>query len=63
MLQLLERGSLLRRVARAVGKTPLTLFGSLQNIARRLLEGLRNSLLPAEAAAAPRIQIRLEDTS
>jgi len=63
MLQLLERGSLLRRVARAVGKTPLTLFGSLKNIARRLLEGLRNSLLPAEAAAAPRIQIRLEDTS
>jgi hypothetical protein len=65
MLQLLERGSLLRRLAREVGKTPQTLFGSLKNIARRLLECFRYGLLPEEDAtrrAAAAIQIRL-DTS
>jgi len=60
MLQLLERGSLLRQVAVAQGKTVLTLFGSLKNIARRLLEDLRHGLLPEEPRMA--IQIRL-DTS
>ncbi len=60
MLQLLERGSLLRALAQTQGKTPLTLFGSLKNIARRLLEGLRHGLLPEETRTA--IQIRL-DTS
>ncbi len=60
MLQLLEHGSLLRHLAQAQGKTPLALFGSLRNIARRLLEGLRNSPLPDEPRVA--IQIRL-DTS
>jgi len=62
MLQLLEHGSLLRQLAREMGKTPLTLWGSLKNMARRLLEDLRHALL-LEADAAPRIQIRLDDTS
>jgi hypothetical protein len=48
MLQLLERGSLLRQLAAAQGKTIRTLFGSLKNIARRLLEALRHGLLPEE---------------
>ncbi len=60
MLQLLEHGSLLRHLAQAQGKTLLELFGSLKNIARRLLESFRNSLFPDEPRAA--IQIRL-DTS
>ena len=60
MLQLLERGSLLRRLAQRHGKTPLALFGSLKNIARRLLEDLRHHLLPEESR--PAIQIRF-DTS
>ena len=60
MLQLLERGSLLRRLAQRHGKTPLALFGSLKNIARRLLEDLRHHVLPEEPR--PAIQIRF-DTS
>lgn len=60
MLQVLERGSLLRQVAAAQGKTVLALFGSLKNIARRLLEALRHRLLSEEPRLA--IQIRF-DTS
>ena len=60
MLQLLERGSLLRHLAQTQGKTPLGMFGSLKNIARRLLDSLRHGLLPEEPRAV--IQIRL-DTS
>lgn len=60
MLQLLEHGSLLRRLAQAQGKTPLALFGSLKNIARRLLEALRHGLLPEEPR--PAIQIRLDSS-
>lgn len=41
IIQLLEYGSLLRALAERFGKTPLQLFGSLKNIARRLLESLR----------------------
>jgi len=63
ILQLLERGSPLRQLAREVGKTPRTLWGSLKNIARRLLESFRYHLLPPVDAATPRIQIRLNDTS
>ena len=59
MLQLLECGSLLRHLA-AQGQPPLRRFGSLKNIARRLLEDLRHGLLPEEPRRA--IQIRL-DTS
>lgn len=63
MLQLLEKGSLLRQLAGEVGKTTLGLFGSLRNIARRLLESLRYLNWPEEAfsvQAAQQVQIRLE---
>lgn len=60
MLQLLEQGSLLRHLAQTQGKAPRALFGSLKNIARRLLEDLRHRVLPEEMG--PAIQIRF-DTS
>jgi hypothetical protein len=46
--QLLERGSLLRQLAAELGQTPLQLFGSLKNIARRLREAVRWLGLPEE---------------
>jgi hypothetical protein len=58
ILQLLEKGSLLRKVA---GKSAVGLFGSLKNIARRLLEAFRYILFPENAfdsVAASAIQIR-----
>jgi len=39
--QLVERGSLLRRLAAELGRPFWKLFGSLKNVARRLLESLR----------------------
>jgi hypothetical protein len=65
MLQLLEKGSLLRRLAAEVGQTPLQLFGSLKNMGRRLLESVRNLAWPETAfsvAAARRIQVRLDSS-
>jgi hypothetical protein len=65
LIQLLERGSLLRRWAEADGQTVAKRFGSLKNIARRLLDGLRYCLWPKEcfdADAAARLHISL-DTS
>jgi len=63
ILQLLEMGRLLPRIARAHGKTVLGLFGSLKRIARRLLECFRYYRLPDEAYAdGTAIRIRL-DTS
>ena len=56
LTQLLERGSLLRRLAEAFGRPLWKLFGSLKNVARRLLESLRFLIWetdwfdPAEAA-------------
>lgn len=41
LMQLLERGSLLRRLATELGRPVWKLFGSLKNIARRLAESLR----------------------
>jgi hypothetical protein len=41
LIQLMERGSLLRRLAAATGRPLLKLFGSLKNVARRLLDSLR----------------------
>ena len=58
ILQLMERGSLLRADCKR-------LFGSLRNLARRLAESVRNCLIPAEAvdpSAAARIQIRLDSS-
>jgi hypothetical protein len=63
--QLLKAGSLLRNLARKAGKTIIQLFGSIRNIARRLLDCFRYMLIPQhayDAAAAAHIQIRL-DTS
>src|SRR5207342_505021 len=41
LVQLLERGSLLRRLAAEWGRPVWKLFGSLKNVARRLLESIR----------------------
>ena len=41
LVQLLERGSLLRRLAEEMGRPVWKLFGSLKNVARRLLESIR----------------------
>lgn len=65
LLQLLEKGSLLRQLAAEVDKTALGLFGSLKNMARRLLESVRHLAWPDEAfsaAAAKGIQIRLDSS-
>lgn len=40
-LQMVERGSLLRNLARDYQTTPMGLFGSLKNLAQRLLECFR----------------------
>jgi hypothetical protein len=63
ILQLVEKGSLLRRVADQYGKTVVGLYGSLRNIAHRLLDCLRYRLIPAEAFDPnSRIQIRLNSS-
>jgi hypothetical protein len=41
LVQLLERGSLLRRLAAEAGRPVWKLFGSLKNLARRLLDSVR----------------------
>jgi hypothetical protein len=41
LVQLVERGSLLRRLATELGRPLAKLFGSLKNVARRLLESVR----------------------
>src|SRR5262249_30318045 len=66
ILQLLEKGSLLRRLAREVRKTPQQVFGAIRNIARRLLESVRNYRIAdaaCDVAAARCLQIRLADSS
>jgi hypothetical protein len=66
IVQLLERGSLLRRLAQRQGqRTAAKLFGSLKNIARRLLESLRQRRWPEasyDATQAAAIHIGLEDS-
>jgi hypothetical protein len=64
LLQLVEKGSLLRRLARERGKSSaVAFFGGLKYMAVRLLESLRNWCWPEECfQTAPRIQIRF-DTS
>jgi hypothetical protein len=66
LLQLVEKGSLLRHLAQEMGKrTAVELFGSLKNMAQRLLESLRFRHWPDQAfdpTAAGSIQIRI-DTS
>jgi hypothetical protein len=64
LMQLLEKGSLLRDLARQAGKkTAVDLLGSLKNIARFLVESLRNGLWPVEAFdSSKKIQIRLDSS-
>ena len=66
MMQVFERGSLLKRLAMAMGKrTIVAFYGSYKNLAKRLLETFRNRLIPAAAfdiGAAARIQIRFDSS-
>ena len=62
ILQVFEASSLLRRLAAACDRTPWQLFGSLKNIARRLLECFRYFVIDEDAfdphqAARVRISI------
>jgi hypothetical protein len=66
LVQLLERGSLLRRLADELGRPLWKLFGSLKNVARRLLESLRFLVWDEawfDAALAGKLRIGIEDTS
>jgi hypothetical protein len=59
LLQLLEKGSLLLKLAQEQGKKSATaFFGSLKNMAERLLESLCGLVWPEEAYARVPIQIR-----
>jgi hypothetical protein len=66
LLQLVEKGSLLRQLAAAqAGRTVLQWLGSLKNLAQRLLESLRQRRWPEDCfatAAAARLRLRV-DTS
>ena len=65
ILQLVEAGSLLRELAAEFGRTPLRLFGSLKNLARRLLEAFRYFALSKQAfdpLRAAGIRIRLDSS-
>ena len=58
LIQLLKRGRRLRRRAAAAGRTVLQGFGSLKNLAGRLLESIRYTIWP-EASYDPRAAARL----
>ena len=60
-LQMFEMGSLLQRLAQEYGTTPVGLFGSLKNIAQRLLECFRYYRLEDRAFQTGQCQIRLCD--
>jgi hypothetical protein len=65
LVQLLERGSLLRRLAAELGRPFGKLFGSLKNVARRLLDSVRFLAWEAgwfDRSQAGRVRISL-DTS
>jgi hypothetical protein len=65
LVQLLERGSLLRRLAAEAGRPFWKLFGSLKNVARRLLDSVRYTAWEAswfDADQAAQLHIGL-DTS
>jgi len=66
LLQLVEKGNLLRHLAQEQGKrTAMELFGSLKNMAQRLLDSLRYRRWPEEVfdrTAARAIQIRLDSS-
>jgi hypothetical protein len=65
LVQLLERGSLLRRLAEEMGRPVWKLFGSLQNVARRLLDSVRYRVWAVEwfdACQAGKLRIRLDSS-
>jgi hypothetical protein len=64
LMQLLEKGSLLRNLAKQAGKrSAVALLGSLKNIAQALVESLRNLLWPQEVFGDPgKIQVRLDSS-
>jgi hypothetical protein len=64
LLQLLEKGSLLRSLARQSGKgSVVALLGSLKNLAEFLVESLRNLVWPGEVfAPTGPMQIRLDSS-
>jgi hypothetical protein len=66
LLQWVEKGSLLQHLAQEQGqRTAVELFGSLKNMAQRLLESLRYRRWQDEAfdaAAAAKVQIRLNSS-
>jgi hypothetical protein len=65
LTQLLERGSLLRRLAEAAGRPVWKLFGSLTNVVRRLLESIRFVVWAEDwfdARQASRLRIELDSS-
>ena len=63
LLQLLERGSLLLKLAQEQGKrSAVGWLGSLKNIPLRLVESLRNGAWPEEAFKPGKIQIRFNSS-
>jgi hypothetical protein len=65
LVQLVERGSLLRRLAAEAGRPVWKLFGSLKNVARRLLDSVRFADWEEgwfEAAEAGRVRIGLDSS-
>jgi hypothetical protein len=65
LVQLLERGSLLRRLAEEVGRPVWKLFGSLKNVARRLLDSVRYGDWEAtwfDAGRAAKLRIGLDSS-
>ncbi len=64
LLQLLEKGSLLRQLAQEYAQeTAAQLFGSLKHLAKRLLDGLRYGELPADPEAVGQIRFEPWNTS
>lgn len=62
--QMFEMGSLLGNLARRYGSTPVGLFGSLKNLAQRLLECFRYCQLDQQVFnPTSRFQIRLVDST
>jgi hypothetical protein len=62
LVQLLERGSLLRRLADEFGRPVGKLFGSLKNIGRRLLESLRFLSWAEEWFEVGRLRIQFDSS-
>ena len=61
IMELVEKGSLLRNAVRSYGPSVVAAFGSLRNIARRFLDCLRYRLIPEESLhPTDKIQIRFD---